>query len=133
MRILIIVLFFGVMQPALAITKCTSAKGKVTYKAGVCPQSANSQYLIKHKFIDKSQVQRAQQKRVTDAEEGFVRLNKPSEKPEIGNEAQENSVLEGENQLPVAETKKMKMSNESAHFQLEEVNKPTLKEISVGD
>jgi len=115
MRIVVVFLLLGVVQPVLAITKCT-LNGKVTYKRGACPKNATSKYLVKDEFVEESQLQEKQQERITQSEIDFKRMNVPSKKPDISDEW-----LESEG-MPV-KPKKMRMSNESAHFQLQKVDK----------
>ena len=120
MRILMLFLFLSVMQPVMALTKCTQ-NGRVTYKSGVCPPSASSQYLVKDQFIDEGKLQRRKQERISEAEEGFDRLNQPS-KPIYDDE--ENGVVPTEvveSQAVPVEPAKMRMSDESPHFQLKAI------------
>ena len=120
MRILMFFLFLSVMQPAIAVTKCME-NGRVTYKYGTCPPSASSQYLVKDKFVDEGKLQRRKQKRITEAEKGFERLNN-LEDPMFDDEKEASSVVESEIQAAPIEPVKMQMSDESPHFQLKAIN-----------
>ena len=74
MRIVVVFLLFSFMQPAIAITKCL-LNGKVTYKRGICPENAVSQYLIKNEYVEKSQLQQYQRERKVESEKEFKRLS----------------------------------------------------------
>jgi len=74
MRILMIYLVFLCVQPAAAITKCV-LNGKVTYKNGVCPINSTTQFLVKDRYVDKSQLQKARRKSDVQAEKAFIRIN----------------------------------------------------------
>ena len=105
------------MQPAIALTKCV-LEGKVSYKAGACPKNASSKYWVKNKFVAESELQKKRQEHITRSEESFKQLNAPRK---ISDEREAR--FESEEQEQARKPKKMKVSNETAHFQLQKIDK----------
>ena len=104
MRIVGILLLFWFVLPAMAITKC-ELNGKVIYKKGICPENASSKYLVKDKFVAKSQLLKYKQERIEHSEKDFKRMNAPR-KLFNGNK----EWFESENQP--AKTRKVQISND---------------------
>ncbi len=113
MRIVVVFFLCGLMQSALAITKC-EINGKIIYKRGICPVHSSTKYLVKDKYVAKGYLQQQQKKRIKQAEKSFIDINTPQKWPD-----EEAELLEAENQQ--SKPKKMQMSNESAHFQMKKV------------
>ncbi len=119
MRIIVLVFLLGLMQPVLAITKCEH-KGKVLYKRGTCPENSSTKILVKNKFVSEDYLQQHQQKRVTQSEKAFIDMNTPRKRLD------DDVFLESESPSPIPE--KVKMSNETTHFQLQKVDNDKEKE-----
>lgn len=107
MRILVASLLFFFMQPAIAITKCI-LNGKVTYKLGACPKKSTTQFLIKDRYIEEGQLQKARQERDAQSVKDFIRMN-------IRPEYDENGTLI----KPGYETVKTKAENEDEDSQMD--------------
>ena len=119
MRIVVILLLFGLIQPVFAITKC-ELNGKVIYKSGHCPEHASTKYLVKDKYVDESQLQKHKQESIAESKKDFKRMNTPRKKPDESQEWFESEELQ-------TKSKKVQMSNEATHFQLQKVDKPNSK------
>lgn len=107
------------MQPAMALTKCV-LEGKISYKQGACPKNATSEYWVKNRFVEESQLQKKRQDHITRSEEGFKQMNAQQKRQ---NEYDSEFDSEEQEQEKIREPKKMQVSNESAHFQLQKVDK----------
>jgi len=109
MRFVAVFLLFGFVQSVQAITKC-EFNGKVTYKRGDCPEEAETRFLVKDKYIKQQDLQESQRKRLLESEKALeqVLASKVIEEPVESGRSQEVR-------------KKVKMSNESLHFQLQKV------------
>jgi len=111
MRFLITFLLFGFVQSAQAITKCELLTGKVVYKRGNCPEKAETRFLVKNKYIKKQDLQASQRERILESEKALEQMLVPKV-----------NVSESlESVIPEKTPKKIKMSNESPHFQLRKV------------
>ena len=119
MHTLMVLLLLGFIQPAFAITKC-ELNGKVTYKSGGCPEHASAKYLVKDKYVEERQLQKHKQKRIVESEKDFKHMNTPRKRPDESEEWYESE----DQQIKL---KKVQMSNESTHFQLQKVDKPNSK------
>ena len=119
MRILLVLLLLGVIQPVFAITKC-ELNGKVIYKRGDCPEHASAKYLVKDKYVDERQLQSHRQERKAESEQDFKLMNTPIKRPDEYEEWSESEDLQ-------TKPEKVKMSDEATHFQLQKVDKPNSK------
>jgi hypothetical protein len=113
MRFVIVFLLFGFVQSVQAITKC-ELNGKVTYKRGDCPKKAETRFLVKGKYIKQQDLQESQRKRLVESERAIEQVLAS----EVILADIEKSVESGRSQEV---RKKIKMSNESLHFQLQKV------------
>jgi len=119
----LIFFLLGIMQPALAITKC-ELKGKVLYKRGTCPKNSSTKYLVKDKFVAEEQLQQHQQKRIAQSEQAYKDINTPRKSSD-----EDAELLESESQPSVPD--KVQMSNETTHFQLKKVENDKGDKINV--
>lgn len=110
MQFVIVFLLFGFVQPVQAITKC-EFRGKVTYKKGNCPENSAASFLVKNKYIKEQDLQKIQQQRVLASEQALEQMLAPKSDSEVP--------LESEHIQKVS--KRIKISNESVHFQLQTV------------
>jgi len=113
MRFVIAFLLFGFVQSVQAITKC-ELNGKVTYKRGGCPERAGTRFLVKDKYIKQQDLQESQRKRLLESEKALEQVLAPKV---IRTDSEEVIELESSQEV----RKKIKMSNESLHFQLQKV------------
>lgn len=114
MRIVVILVLFGFMQSAFAITKC-EFKGKTLYKKGTCPKNAVTKYLVKDKYIKEEQLQEFQREHIKQSDKGYRRLSTP---PPVSNPQESEAGLDSDK----IKTKQMQMSNDSMHFNLQNRN-----------
>ncbi|MCF7969924.1 MAG: hypothetical protein K9L22_02020 [Methylococcaceae bacterium] len=113
MRLVIAFLLFGFVQSIQAITKC-EFNGKVTYKKGDCPEKAETRFLVKNKYIKEQDLQAFRQERILASEKSLEQIVAPK--------VNVDDSLEPARQEEAP--KKIKMSNESLHFQLQKVEEP---------
>jgi len=113
MRFVIAFLLFGFVQSVQAITKC-ELNGKVAYKRGGCPESAETMFLVKDKYVKQRDLQESQRKRLLESEKALEQVLAPKVIP-----VESEGTVELDSSQEVR--KKIKMSNESLHFQLQKV------------
>ncbi|RLA25342.1 MAG: hypothetical protein DRQ62_02830 [Gammaproteobacteria bacterium] len=85
MRIVVLVLIFGFLQPAMAINKC-ELNGKVSYQAAACPEQAKSKSLVKDKYISEEQLQEYKREHNNKSEQAFKKVNSPKKPPVVSDQ-----------------------------------------------
>ena len=114
MRIVVIFLLFGFLQPAMAINKC-ELNGQVSYQTAACPEHAKSKSLVKDKYISEQQMQEYKRQHIKTSEQAFKKAYPPKKPPVVSEEASENDIQQTQSQ------QRQKL-NDTTHFQLQEMD-----------
>lgn len=127
MRIVVFFLLFGLMQPALAVTKCEFKRNKTLYKKGTCPKRASTSYLVKDKFVREESLEKTRLERAKLSKQAYKKLITPKKRYRVSEDRVESKPIKPkEIQVPEDNSDRDMQNTEQQHSKNPKINAPKM-------